>query len=210
MRALHSSSALVCNLFDYWIVEDPTAIGRCFGLNANAHDIQLEVELPTGFRGTPPTPDVLIIDRSSMATVVESKFTEPFWSKRHRPPFEESYFNDSNGTWARLGLPKCQALAERLQREAGLFSYLDAPQLLKHAIGLNRAYPTGRLTLLWFDPCHTEGTAYHKEIQMFGELVNLELGFNALTHQTVFKRLKSEAHTDPDYVEYLESRYFSI
>ena len=213
MRALRSSSALVCNLFDYWIVNDARAIGRCLGLEASAHDVQLEVELHTGFRGTPPTPDLLVIDQSDRTTIVESKFTEPFEPKQYskrRPPFSKSYFDDLGGTWAKLGLPRCQILAERLSHGEKLFHHLDAPQLLKHAIGLKRADPTGVLTLLWYDPFHAEGNAFQREIQRFENLVDVELGFNAIKHQTVFQRLKAEAHADPNYVNYLESRYFSI
>ena len=213
MRALHSSSALVCNLFDYWIVKDATAIGRCLGLDADAQNIQVEVELSTGLPGTPPTPDFLIIDQSGKATIVESKFREHFKPKgygKSRPPFAKSYFTDPAGTWTKLGLPRCQDLAKRLSHEVKMFRHLDAPQLLKHAIGLKRAHPTDALTLLWFDPFHRNGHALQREIQVFEELVDVELGFNALKHQTVFQRLRAESHADSEYVEYLESRYFSI
>ena len=213
MRALRSSSALVCNLFDYWVVEDATAIGRCLGLGANVLEVEFEVELSTGLRGTPPTPDLLIIDQSGKTTIVESKFMEPFDSKKYserRPPFRNSYFNDPVGKWTKLGLPRCQILAERLFHGERLFHHLDAPQLLKHAIGLKLAYPAGALMLLWFDLVHAEGSALRKEIQRFEKLVDVELGFNAIRHQTVFQRLRAEAQEDPNHLSYLESRYFSI
>ena len=214
MRALHSSSALVCNLFDYWITNDTNAIGRCLGLEENPQEIRFEVKLPTGLGGTPPTPDLLIIDQSDCTTIVESKFTEPFRPKRYggkkRPPFAKSYFDDPEGIWRKLGLPRCQTLAKRLSHGERLFHHLDAPQLLKHAIGLKRAYPTGALTLLWFDLVHAEGSALRREIQKFEKLVDDELGFNAIRHQTVFQMLRAEALADPNHLSYLESRYFSI
>lgn len=213
MRALRSSSALVCNLFDYWIPIDINAIGRCLGLEANAQEIRFEVELPTGLGGTPPTPDLLIIDQNGNATIVESKFTEPYKPKRYskkRPPFAKSYFDDPEGIWRKSGLPRCQTLAERLSRGEKLFHHLDAPQLLKHAIGMKQAHPTGTLTLLWFDLVHAEGCALRREIQKFEKLVDVELGFNVIRHQTVFQRLRSEAQAAPRFLSYLELRYFSI
>lgn len=213
MRALRSSSALVCNLFDYWITNDTNAIGRCLGLEANVQEIRFEVELKTGLGGTPPSPDLLIIGQSGDTTIVESKFLEPFKPKQYgknNPPFANSYFEDSDGRWTKLGLPRCQVLAERLSCGERLFHHLDAPQLLKHAIGLKLAYPTGALMLLWFDLDHAEGRALRREIQLFENLVDVELGFNAIRHQTVFQRLRAEAHAAPNHLNYLESRYFSI
>ena len=127
MRALRSSSALVCNLFDYWVVEDATAIGRCLGLGANVLEVEFEVELSTGLKGTPPTPDLLNIDQSAKTTIVESKFMEPFDPKQYsesNPPFRNSYFKDPVGKWTKLGLPRCQILAERLSHGECLFHHL--------------------------------------------------------------------------------------
>ena len=146
MRALHSSSALVCNLFDYWTSRDATAIGRAFGLEVE--EIKFESRLLTGLRGTLPTPDLFMLDRYGKAYAVESKFAEPFRSRKSSVPFAASYFKDLVGIWARHSLPKCQRLAERLRCGEMLFRYLDAPQLLKHALGLKRTYATGVLTLL--------------------------------------------------------------
>ncbi len=211
MRALHSSSALVCNLFDYWSSRDRTAIGRSFGLSVEVKEIRFEHKLQTGLPGTPPTLDMLILDQSGNAYAVESKFSEPFRSHGNSEPFKSSYFKDCKRLWTKHGLPRCQQLAERLHCGEKLFRYLDAPQLLKHAIGLKRAYSTGELVLLWFDPGHSgEQAAFLKEIEMFKELVDAELGFTAITHQTVFASLKTETNADPDYVNYLEQRYFAV
>ena len=208
MRALHSSSALVCNLFDSWTSRDATAIGRAFGLEVE--EIKFESKLLTGLRGTPPTPDLLMLDQCGNAYAVESKFAEPFQSGKSKKLFACSYFKNSKGLWTKQGLPRCQHLAEQLQCKKKSFRYLDAPQLLKHALGLKRNYPTGALVLLWFDPGDIEAQDLREEIAMFEALVDAELGFTAITHQTVFARLKTEIDVDPDYVNYLEQRYFVV
>lgn len=210
MQAVHSSSALVCNVFDYWRSTDPGAIGRALAIPSSATELHFEAQLPTGLRGTPPTLDLLLVASGTLAWGVESKFTEPFQPNVKRAAFAESYFEDDAGLWARLGLPRCQRLAERLSEGRLQFPHLDAAQLLKHTLGVRRKYPKGKLLLLWYDVDAPDARAFAAEIRVFTHSIDEELGFRAVTHQEVFARLSSEPAAAPAYVDYVRSRYFAV
>ena len=206
MRALHSSAVLVCNLFDCWIENDRGAIGRAFGTSKRISRVELEAKLPTGLRGTPPTLDLLLTGWWGKAWAVESKFTEPFAGRPEGERFKGAYFEGR--LWTGQGLPRCQQLAERLQRGETGFSYLDAFQLLKHALGVKRNHSRGRLILLWFDTGERESRDLAREIDEFAASVDDALGFRGISHQEVFERLAAEKGARRDYVDYMQARYF--
>lgn len=208
MRPPHSSAALVCNVFDYWRRVDKTAIGRALDLEEPIVDVRFEAELDSRLPGTKPTLDLLLTTAGPLTWGVESKFTEPFGNGQSRPPFRESYFKPEVGRWNGLGLPACQKLAEGLRDGVLSFKYLDAPQLLKHTLGLRTQHPEGRLILLWYKPETEEAEAFTEEIRRFGESVDEPLGFRAITYQEVFVRLAQEPAAQPTYLDYLRSRYF--
>lgn len=208
MRALHSSSALVCNVFDYWRVADIGAIARALGIPEQIAGFRFEAQLPTGLAGTPPTLDLLLEATASRAWAVESKFTEPYQGRSPKTPFADSYFRDANGLWAALGLPRCQALAERVALGQVTFVHLDAAQLLKHALGLRRRYREGRLFLLWYPVDAAEARVFANEIRTFAEEVDPTLGFQALRYHDVFARLAAEPAASASHVAYLRARYF--
>ena len=208
MRALHSSSALVCNAFEYWRT-NLGAIARGLGIAESISKIQFEAQLPTGLRGTAPTLDLLLISSEELAWGVESKFTEPFQG-RHRNQFAASYFASDAGLWHSRGLPECEVLARRLHSGDLAFAYLDAHQLLKHALGIRRKYRNGKLILLWHDPGTSESTDLEKEIQVFAEAIDATLGFRALSYHRVFDHLAQEEGSHDAYLDYVRSRYLAV
>lgn len=208
MRALHSSSGLVCNVFDPWRGRDQQAIARALLVPGPVSGIRLEAPLPTGLRGIPPTLDLLIVASATRAWGIESKFTEPYQPRADRELFSPSYFQDEMGLWTRRGLPRSQALAEDLREGRTSFVYLDAAQLLKHALGIRRTYADGKLLMLWYDVDAPEARALEEEIRAFAAAVDETLGFRALTHQEVFARLAAEPAADAAHVAYLRERYF--
>ena len=145
MRALHSSSALVANFFDYWtdceIAPLLSAMGIC---PDEGESLDFEVPFPTGLRGTPPHLDVVLTFGSSFVVAIEAKFTEHLGrSTKGKAKFAPSYFSKVDGLWRSKGLYKCQLLAEELRTQEALpnrkgFLYLDPWQLLKHALGLGK------------------------------------------------------------------------
>ena len=87
----------------------------------------LKEKCPTGLLGTPPTLDVLVEGPEVLA--IESKLTEPF--RPHEAHFEPAYAE------ATCRLPgKWREEYARLDRDPFRYRYLDAAQLIKHALGL--------------------------------------------------------------------------
>ena len=55
MKALHSSSALAVNFFDYWTDRDKTPILSALGIDPeDGHSLDFEAQFHTGLGGTPP------------------------------------------------------------------------------------------------------------------------------------------------------------
>src|SRR6478752_4520678 len=110
MNALRSSAALSVNVFDYWRSHDPAPLRQALDLREKITRISFEEHFSTGLKGSPPNIDVLLT-------------------------LDAKYFPSGKGLWTLQDLPNCQALATNY-RELGPFKHLDAPQLLKHALGL--------------------------------------------------------------------------
>lgn len=212
MRALHSSSALVVNVFDYWSGRDASPLMRALGVSGQSPTVlDLEVHLPTGLPGTPPNLDVVLVPHSGSAVAIESKFTEWLTPRpQEKATSWDAYLSKGRTLWTQAGLPRCQALAERLANHRCEFSYLDASQLLKHALGLARSrHSGGRLLYLYYDcPC-TEADLHRDDIGRFAGALGGELGFEARTYQDMVGILATSGIADAAYIEYLQQRYFS-
>ena len=216
MRALHSSSALVANFFDYWNDRDTTPILFALGIEPREGvRIDFEAQFPTGLGGSPPHPDVAITHKSGYVVAIESKFTEHLKrSTRGKSRFARSYFPESAGLWASKALPACQQLAESLRAEdlhggRQQFEYLDPRQLLKHALGLGTQLG-GEFSLcyLYYNWAGKRPETHRREIDLFEELVGDEVRFRALPYQDIFVRLAESVEADSDYLNYLGGRYF--
>ena len=216
MRALHSSSALAVNFFDYWTNRDKSAIVSALSIDSSpANELDFESKFHTGLGGTPPHLDVAITQRTGFVVAIEGKFTEHL--KRTtcgKSRFKSSYFPQSDGLWAKNGLPACQELAEEIWAEElrggrQKFEYLDPRQLLKHTLGLaTQLGDRFSLYYLYYDWPGERPREHRIETDLFGELIGGEIGFQALTYQEVFQRLKGSGQASADYLDYLETRYF--
>src|SRR5688572_10042444 len=60
MSALHSSSALVANVFDYWCERDATPLLAALDVGEAENPFRFEAQFPTGLEGNPPNLDVAI------------------------------------------------------------------------------------------------------------------------------------------------------
>jgi hypothetical protein len=151
IQALHSSSALACNWFDYWRGRNLEPLSRAFAVPARFSTLEFEQEFPTRLGGIGPNLDVLL--RGDGATLaIESKFTEPYTTSKTKTFLKSKYFPDKEGLWTEVGLPGCQVIAEMLRTGQHKFNVLDVAQLLKHMLALSRKFGTSySLCCLWFE-----------------------------------------------------------
>jgi hypothetical protein len=217
MKALHSSAALAVNVFDYWTARDATPLALALGATDAGQEgpvlaTGFERQYPTGLAGKPPNLDVTLSLAPGVTLAVESKFTEWMTPKPARiDAFRPAYFPDGGPLWSGRGLPRCQRLAEAIATGQERFRWLDAPQLLKHALGLATAAPRACFSLqyLYFDSDGQDGAAHRAEIARFSSLVADETRFVAQSYQELFDRLGSHAGgSDREYLAYLGDRYF--
>ena len=216
MRALHSSSALAVNLFDYWTEREKTPVVSALGIGPDAGSaLDFETRYRSGLGGIPPHLDVAVTLSTGFVVAIEAKFTEHLkYRPRGKSKFKKSYFPASVGLWAGKSLSDCQALAESLWAEElgggrQRFEYLDPRQLLKHALGLATQLGSRfSLYYLCYDWYGKEAEAHRREIEHFAELVGDEIRFEWLTYQQVFASLKDFGQANCDYLDYLETRYF--
>lgn len=207
MQSLRSSSALVCNVFDYWRGRDLGSLTSACGADPRVSEVAFEVVFPTGLNGTPPHLDVMLAGPGALPTAIESKFTEIY--APHRDDFSDSYFRDPI-LWE--GLPACRQLAEELRDRATIFMHLGAAQLLKHALGLERAFGHRgyRLLLLWYEVEGREAQALRDEIELLRDRVSGDVRFDARTYQELFAQLRPYLERHGQYRAYLEQRYFPL
>ncbi|MEX2437879.1 MAG: hypothetical protein WD449_01350, partial [Candidatus Babeliales bacterium] len=211
MKAVHSSSALVCNFFEYWRDKNKKPLTKSIGLNPEIKLLSFEQKFSMGMQGTMPNLDIFFLLEDGSPIAIESKFTE--WMDKSESSFVNSYFANGVKRWDRAGLPKCQLFAEHIYTEKQRKGYFNEAQLLKHALGVaNKLGNQATLKYLYYDLDETSevGKMHKQEIQNFKDSIEGELNFEAITYQEVFQKLekfeKSGKHSD--YLKYLKNRYF--
>jgi hypothetical protein len=229
--ALHSSAALVVNVFDHWSERDARPLAAALGYQGERVQLKFEEPLVTGVEGDPPLSDVLLRFESGRAVAIESKFGE--WLARrssNRMDLKPKYFPGGKAIWSDAGLPRCQELADDLRLGLERFKHLHAAQLLKHALGLARDIRVGapdgdgmgatvsdagprathELRYLYYEWPRGPAAAHRAELARFAARVGAEIGFSASTYQDLYRALRADARVDRAYLEYLRARYFRV
>ena len=209
MHALHSSSVLACNIFDYWRGKDLGPLGEALGSGIRFEYLTFEAQFPTGLPGQPPNLDVALWLPSREVWGIESKFTEPFGAAKFGPAFKDKYFPEGQPVWSDRDLIKCGVLAIALQKREVTFRHLDAAQLLKHALGLQMNHPRSfTLVYLYADQEAPEAKQHRREIAEFGAVIDGDFPFVPLSYHTFLKRLRNlSGAEDQPYFEYITKRY---
>lgn len=158
MKAIHSSSALVVNLFQYWQGKDlypllaacklpttktVTKVHENVGSETDSRMVEIskpleykDMKFEEKFKIFPDTNpaniDVVICGDFDFA--FESKFTEPYGGKHDG--LKTRYVEDVS-LWE--DLPNLYELAKEIS-PYNKFRYLDAAQLIKHILGLKKNY----------------------------------------------------------------------
>jgi hypothetical protein len=211
IAALHSSAALVANVFDYWCTVDAAPLAAALGGAREPAAVTFEEPFPTGVEGDPPLVDVLVRYSSGSVLAIESKFCEWLTRRpRNQAAFKPKYFPPARELWIEHGLPRCQCLVDELRSGTRRFKHLHAAQLLKHALGLAHSGTAGAaVRYLYYDWPGRHGAGHRDELARFAELVGSEIGFASLTYQQLFAALRREPGVDASYLDYLRSRYFA-
>jgi hypothetical protein len=210
MQALHSSSAFVVNFFECWRnSKHITDIALSCGALQGMKDMHFEQIHPTPLGGIPPHIDVEFCGNDLRPFAIESKFTE-LYHRHTKRMIKEKYFNMPD-LWKEL--PKCENLAMLIhdeERGRTSFSYLDAPQLLKHILGLTAAFgATGfDLLYLWYEEPSLEANIHREELEKFKKYVGNEINFHDMTYQELFKTVRKSGVADRGHISYLSERYF--
>ena len=207
MRAPHSSAALAVNVFEPWRAR-PEHL-ELAGIRS-FETIEFEKQLPTGLGGIPPHLD-LVAEAGDAVVAVESKCLEYLTPKI--PRFRSSYRTLDNlygrRSWFRY-----------VAEEATSAQNLDVAQLVKHWLGLCRAYPDRRsdrrvtLLYLYWEPENwqhvPECCRHRREIQDFADRVAGDpVRFSALSYPELWTRWqqRSAAPWVTEHVARLRQRY---
>jgi len=223
MKCLHSSSAIVVNLFQYWqknvypisyacglTSKNPSGIDV---LNENISSNKIKFEEKFEISGDKsefpysPNIDVVIYNPHSLVYAIESKFTEPY-NKEKKAGVKQKYIVNTS-FWT--GVPNLYELAKEICPNNNKFRYLDAAQLIKHILGLKRQYNKSGFNLLylWYDVIGEDSFNHRKEIAEFAEIARKDnIKFKSKTYQEVIIRLSKEYYDgNESYCDYLTDRY---
>jgi len=216
MQAVHSSSALGVNVFQYWKAVSATpviaaACGLCRRGSQVSCDIRFEEKYPISdsFR-YPPNLDVVIHNEPTARIqrfAIECKFSEAYQAYKHGG-LKPKYL-DCRGIWS--GIPKLRAFAESISPDDGDFMHLHPAQLVKHILGMKRQFGRDgfRLLYLWYDVLGEQGKRHRDEVAQFAEITKQDgIKFHSLTYQELIVKLEQDLRTEhPEYVRYLAERY---
>ncbi|MGE5693208.1 MAG: PGN_0703 family putative restriction endonuclease [Candidatus Zixiibacteriota bacterium] len=225
MTSLHSSSVLVCNVFDYWRNNNPAIVAQALKLTGKYTCINFEKKFHAEISkknnpSQPPNLDVVLSGPATTPIAIESKFIEFY----DRKPYElkPAYLEppEASGFWKRLDLPDCELLARQIEKEIKLIEppkyHLNIPQLLKHILGLTKQLGKKAFILVYIWHKISEGDAakkHHEEIVSFSEKIKDEVNFSYLTYNEFFTNLRTiigEDQTHAKYLDYNSERYLNL
>ena len=201
MSALHSSSALCMNIFQYFLDKPELAcalfqscklIGQTDKLVAKMQFECIDYPIKIG-DNTIATPNIdlvaeLIYGNNKRHIIAESKYTEPY-SGSHNNFLSRKYYTNKD-LWTNLDLLKLYKalnidnvdeiktnISGEIEKGKFVFSYnyLNATQLLKHLLGaactFNKDKSNILLVYLWYDAWGKEGDFHRNEIEDFRHIV---------------------------------------
>lgn len=211
MQALHSSSAIVVNVFEYWKSKTSDLMAKALKIpSQNIEEIVFEVKFPIVKDFIKhPNIDVVLHYKSGYITAIESKFTEPFGSYKKKG-IDARYFNKVD--WCTT--PEMLKLAKKISPENDIFKLVDAAQLIKHMLGLlkNCSHKKNkfRLVYLYYDTFSADGNLHDEEIRMISEIFQKDdLNFQCRSYQELIIDMFNKNRNDEDkrYIRYLAERY---
>ena len=200
-----SSAALAVNTFGFFVQRphDLPALPGCNEAGWPAQSVCLEATVRFPWRGgRHPVLDALIATSSALIGV-ESKRFEPF-RQTTRKPMADTYLREEWGG----RMAGYQAVRDEIRRERNAYDFLDAGQLVKHALALRSEVHrrAGELSpLLYYvyaEPKQWpsgkpispgEVRKHEQEIDRFSEAVrDDEVGFRACSYRNLLREWKAQ------------------
>jgi len=216
MQAVHSSSALGVNIFQYWkkINQVPaiaTACRFCNTGNASSRDINFEVKLPISKKFL-RSPNIDIVINNSPKSrfkvfAIECKFSEAYYLRTHSGVSPK--YIELDRVWNNI--PNLLELAKEISPDDNRFTHLHPAQLIKHILGLKEKFGKNkfRLLYLWYDTIGPESAKHHKEINEFTKITKEDgIHYHAMSYQDlIIKLTKDYRNIHRDYIDYISGRY---
>lgn len=216
MKALHSSSAIGVNIFQYWDkIKKVDQIAYCSGLCNKANKTSEKIIFERKFKidsafSYDPNIDV-VIENSSQSSfkiyAIECKFSEPYGSYLHSG-IDNKYLKIKS-LWGNI--PNIYALAKSISPDDKHFKYLHPAQLIKHVLGLKKEYgkKAFRLLYLWYDVHGEESYIHRQEIERFTEIAQMDsVKFSSISYQKLISNLAHNFYDGNEkYINYIADRY---
>ena len=212
MQALHSSSALTVNFFEFWKkAKFKKPIAKALRIpSTNILDIKFEKKfpiLPNSMRH--PNIDVVFNYKNGYCCAIECKFTEPYQQSRKTiSGLKEKYISEFEH-WD--SIPTVFQLAKVISPNDTKFNYLYSAQLVKHVLGLLTKYDKSKFRLLyvWYDAFGEKSYRHSLELEELASIFRSDgITFQAITWQEVIINLSSYLSGNSlKYLRYLEERY---
>jgi hypothetical protein len=215
MSALHSSSTMAVNLFQYWLSNgNLKTLAKLLEIpSRNILSAEIESQFPVcddpkshGFKRSPHL-DFAFRYQDGAHIGVECKLFEPYRNHSHSA-LRRAYL-DLNSAWD--DIPACRALAKQLATGCAGYQRLGASQLLKHILGLKFRIPTHnvRLIYLYLDSVGDEAAEHRQEIRRFQDAIMTDpFMFVPMSIQEfIFRAIRLARTEHMAYVDYLAGRY---
>jgi hypothetical protein len=218
MQALHSSSALGVNVFQYWqSIGQVSVIASACGFCRKGSIVSEKIVFEDKYRiddnldKFPIAPNIDVVFHNSDTTrfkrfAVECKFSEAYGSQKHtglKPAYLELF-----QLWS--DIPNLYDYAKSICPDEN-FTYLHSAQLIKHILGLKKKFDKDgfRLLYLWYDVLGKEGAIHKDEIEEFVKVTKKDsIYFDAMSYQELILALsKDNRQEHNDYIKYLTERY---
>ena len=230
MKALHSSSAIVVNTFQYWHDKDvfpilyacklcskqPSGVDimyenigsnqpKVFSISRNplANKIKFEEKFKiSDDTKTFPFPPNIDIVVGNFQPLIYAIESKFTEPYQSKPKAIRKAYLDNKSFWVKL--PQLYELAKENN-----FQYLDVAQLIKHILGLRNTKKDFRLLYLWYNVIGQDGAEHRKEIEQFAEIAKKDnIKFSHITYQEVILKLTQEFYVgNEEYCNYLTERY---
>jgi len=216
MRALHSSSAIAVNFFQYWqqidkIYQIAHACGLCNEGNQSSEKsiFEKKYSIDKAFQFAPNIDVVIENSKQSRFRVfaIECKFSEAYGSYGHNG-IDPKYL-ELIPLWE--DIPEIYNFAKTISPDDNEFKHLHPAQLVKHILGLKKAYgkKAFRLLYLWYDVHGEESSTHRKEIEIFSNIAKSDgIKFQSISYQKLISNLATHYYEgNEEYLNYISDRY---